>query len=70
MATAARGVSVFERDVLPNGVRILCAPMPHVQSTSCFLMFAAGSRYETSETNVFVHFVEHMFFKGTECCPS
>ena len=70
MATATSGVSVFERHVLPNGVRLLCAPMPHVQSTSCFLMFAAGSRYETSETNGIAHFAEHMFFKGTERRPS
>ncbi len=37
----------FERETLPNGIRLLTAPMPHAQSVSCFLMFAAGSRYET-----------------------
>src|SRR5918993_4563821 len=69
MATAARGVT-FERINLANGVRLLTAPMPHVQSTSCFLMFAAGSRYETAETNGIAHFAEHMFFKGTERRPN
>jgi predicted Zn-dependent peptidase len=70
MATTAGGVEVFERTTLPNGVRLLTAPMPHVQSTSCFLMFAAGSRYETAETNGIAHFAEHMFFKGTERRPT
>jgi predicted Zn-dependent peptidase len=69
MATATGGL-VFERTTLPNGVRLLTAPMPQVQSTSCFLMFAAGSRYETAETNGIAHFAEHMFFKGTERRPT
>jgi predicted Zn-dependent peptidase len=74
MATTARSVSaaptIFERTTLPNGVRLLTAPMPTVQSTSCFLMYAAGSRYETAETNGIAHFAEHMFFKGTERRPT
>jgi predicted Zn-dependent peptidase len=60
----------YELTSLPNGVRILTAPMPNVQSTACFLMFAAGSRYETAETNGIAHFAEHMFFKGTENRPT
>ncbi|MGE5690866.1 MAG: M16 family metallopeptidase [Pseudomonadota bacterium] len=59
----------FERTTLPNGVRVLTAPMPHAQSVSCFLFYAAGSRYETKETNGIAHFAEHMFFKGTERRP-
>jgi len=70
MATTAGGVTTFERATLPNGVRLLTAPMASVQSTSCFLMFAAGSRYETPETNGIAHFAEHMFFKGTERRPT
>jgi predicted Zn-dependent peptidase len=63
-------VSVYERHVLPNGLRIVTAPMPHAQSATCFLMLAAGSRYETRETNGIAHFAEHMLFKGTERRPS
>jgi predicted Zn-dependent peptidase len=33
-------------------------------------MLAAGSRYETPETNGIAHFAEHMFFKGTEQRPT
>src|SRR5437868_14012551 len=63
-------MSVFERRALANGVRVLTAPMPQAQSVTCALMFAAGSRYETRETNGIAHFAEHMFFKGTERRPS
>jgi predicted Zn-dependent peptidase len=63
-------MAVFERQTLSNGLRVLTAPMPHVQSTSCVIMLAAGSRYETSDTNGIAHFSEHMFFKGTERRPS
>jgi predicted Zn-dependent peptidase len=63
-------VSVYERTQLANGVRVLTAPMSHAQSVSCFVMVAAGSRYETPETNGIAHFAEHMFFKGTEQRPT
>jgi predicted Zn-dependent peptidase len=63
-------VSVFERETLSNGVRLLAAPMPQVQSVACFIMLAAGSRYETPETSGIAHFAEHMFFKGTERRPT
>jgi len=63
-------VTAFERHTLRNGVRVLTAPMPQAQSVTCALMFAAGSRYETRETNGIAHFAEHMFFKGTERRPS
>jgi predicted Zn-dependent peptidase len=63
-------MSVFERDELSNGVRLLSAPMSQVQSVACFIMLAAGSRYETPETSGIAHFAEHMFFKGTERRPT
>jgi predicted Zn-dependent peptidase len=63
-------MAAYERQTLPNGLRLLTAPMPSAQSVSCFLMFAAGSRYETRETNGIAHFSEHMFFKGTERRPT
>ena len=62
-------VTTFERATLGNGLRVLTAPMPQAKSVACFLMMAAGSRYETRETNGIAHFAEHMFFKGTERRP-
>ncbi len=61
---------VFERQTLDNGLRLLTAPMPQVPSTTCFVFLAAGSRYETAQTNGIAHFCEHMFFKGTERRPT
>jgi predicted Zn-dependent peptidase len=63
-------VPTFERQTLDNGLRVLTASMPHAQSVSCFVMLAAGSRYETPATNGIAHFSEHMFFKGTERRPT
>src|SRR5213595_301131 len=63
-------MSTYERHVLDNGLRVLTAPMPEAQSVTCAVMLAAGSRYETPETNGIAHFSEHMFFKGTERRPT
>jgi len=63
-------MAVYERATLSNGIRLLTAPMSHAQSVSCIVMLAAGSRYETPETNGIAHFAEHMFFKGTENRPT
>jgi len=62
--------NVFELERLDNGLRVLSADMPRVQSVTCMIMLAAGSRYETAETNGIAHFAEHMFFKGTERRPT
>jgi predicted Zn-dependent peptidase len=61
---------VFERSVLANGLRVVTAPMPEARSVTCMIMVAAGSRYETRESNGIAHFSEHMFFKGTERRPT
>src|SRR5580765_6047361 len=63
-------MSVFERTTLDNGLRVLTASLPQVASTTVFVFYAAGSRYETRETNGIAHFTEHMFFKGTERRPT
>ncbi len=63
-------MSTFELKRLDNGLRVLTAPMESAQSVTCAIMLAAGSRYETAETNGIAHFSEHMFFKGTELRPT
>src|ERR1051325_1150898 len=44
--------------------------MASAQAVTCAIMLAAGSRYETPDTNGIAHFSEHMFFKGTERRPN
>ncbi|HEY3577619.1 MAG TPA: pitrilysin family protein [Gaiellaceae bacterium] len=63
-------MTVFQRETLDNGLRVLTADLPYAQSVSVLVMLAAGSRYETEETAGIAHFSEHMFFKGTEKRPS
>jgi len=63
-------MSTYQRHILGNGLRVVTAPVEHAKSVTCFLMFAAGSRYETRETNGIAHFTEHMLFKGTERRPT
>ena len=55
---------------LSNGLRVLTAPLPHAQSVACYVMLAAGSRYENAGNRGIAHFAEHMFFKGTERRPT
>ncbi len=50
---------------LPNGVRLMALPMPHVQSASVGVFLRVGSRDETPATNGISHVLEHMAFKGT-----
>lgn len=56
----------YEQTVLPNGLRILTATMPHTHSVSLSLYVGTGSRYERDEQAGISHFLEHMLFKGTE----
>jgi predicted Zn-dependent peptidase len=63
-------VSAFSKTTLSNGLRVVTADMPAAKSVACFVMLAAGSRYETRDTSGIAHFAEHMFFKGTENRPT
>jgi predicted Zn-dependent peptidase len=63
-------VTVFQRDTLDNGLRVLRADLPYAQSVAVMIMLAAGSRYETADISGIAHFSEHMFFKGTERRPT
>ncbi|AXI39793.1 peptidase M16 [Bacillaceae bacterium ZC4] len=49
-----------------NGVRIILESIPTVRSVAIGVWIGTGSRNETKETNGISHFLEHMFFKGTE----
>src|SRR3989344_6164410 len=60
----------FEKITLKNGLRVILAPLESVMSTTAIVLCGAGSRYETRATNGISHFLEHMFFKGTEKRPT
>ena len=57
---------MFQKTVLPNGVRIITEEIDHVRSAAIGLWVGAGSRDEEEGYKGISHFIEHMFFKGTE----
>lgn len=60
----------LHRHVLPNGLRVLVAPMPHTRSATAALFFGMGARYEAAHEQGIAHLVEHMLFKGSAKYPS
>src|SRR6476660_1119637 len=65
-----RRMTVYQRDTLSNGLRVVTAPLEHAKSVACYVMLAAGSRYEEQTNRGIAHFAEHMFFKGTKRRPT
>ena len=58
--------SLYQKTVLPNGVRIITEEIEHVRSAAFGIWVGAGSRDEREGYEGISHFIEHMFFKGTE----
>jgi predicted Zn-dependent peptidase len=54
---------------LGNRVSLLNAPSSS-RNVGVFLIVRAGSRDETAQTSGLAHYLEHMFFKGTERRPT
>jgi predicted Zn-dependent peptidase len=63
-------VMQYEKHTLKNGVRVILAPEDSSSTATVLILVGTGSRYETRENNGISHFLEHMFFKGTEKRPS
>jgi predicted Zn-dependent peptidase len=57
---------VFNKTVLPNGIRVVSRQMPGTRSASLGIWVENGSRDESPRQNGISHFIEHLFFKGTE----
>lgn len=60
----------YEKITLQNGLRVILAPMKETQTMTVLMMTGTGSRYETKKQNGLSHFLEHMFFKGTQKRPT
>jgi len=61
---------MYKKTTLPNGLRIITAPMADTKTVTVLVLVATGSKYETKEINGISHFLEHMTFKGTNKRPS
>lgn len=57
------------RDVLPNGLRVVTLEVPHLHTATLAVYVRCGSRHETPATNGVSHFLEHLFFRGSERFP-
>src|SRR5919197_955958 len=61
---------MFDKSVLPNGLRVVSSSLPHTRSVSINIFLGAGSRYESDDIAGVSHFLEHMLFKGTRRRPT
>jgi predicted Zn-dependent peptidase len=56
---------MLQRDVLPNGVRIVTENITYVQSVALGVWVGVGARDEAAPVRGISHVIEHMLFKGT-----
>jgi predicted Zn-dependent peptidase len=56
---------MFQITTLPNGLRVVTAEMPGMESVALGLWVGVGGRYETKTISGVSHFIEHLLFKGT-----
>lgn len=56
---------MVQREVLPNGVRIITENITYVQSVALGIWVGVGARDETDNLRGVSHVIEHMLFKGT-----
>lgn len=56
---------MIQREVLPNGVRIVTENITYVQSVALGVWVGVGARDEADPLRGISHVIEHMLFKGT-----
>ena len=66
-ARAADDVGIsWETEALPNGLKVIYAPMPSSPVTQVRVDYHVGSRDEQSDRQGFAHMFEHMMFRGSD----
>ena len=61
---------MYDLKKLDNNLQTLTVPMQGTKTVTVLAMVKTGSRYENKDNNGISHFLEHMFFKGTEKRPT
>jgi len=56
---------MYKKSVLHNGLKVIIAPMKGTRAVTVLILVGTGSRYESEQLNGITHFLEHMFFRGT-----
>ena len=57
---------MYRKDTLANGIRVVSETLPKSRSVSIGVWVKVGSRHEPPHIGGISHFIEHLFFKGTE----
>src|SRR3954464_7194360 len=57
------------KSVLHNGLRVVTVELPHLHAGMLAAYVRAGSRHEEARLNGVSHFLEHLFFRGSEGYP-
>ena len=55
----------FMQEILPNGLRVIYAPMHNAPVVQVRVLYHVGSRDERSDRQGFAHMFEHMMFRGS-----
>lgn len=55
-----------EITTLPNGLKVVSDPVPHLETATVGMWVDVGSRHEPQALSGISHLLEHMAFKGTE----
>lgn len=66
----AESIHLVHRTVLPNGMRVVTVPQPHLHTATVAVLVKVGARHETLRTNGLSHLLEHMVFRGSQRYPS
>ncbi|MFA5068434.1 MAG: pitrilysin family protein [Candidatus Izemoplasmatales bacterium] len=59
-------MKMYKKITFKNGLRLITVPMENANSVTVLILVGTGSKYETKDINGISHFLEHMFFKGTQ----
>jgi predicted Zn-dependent peptidase len=60
---------MYKKIELKNGLELITAPIEGTKTATVFVIVRAGSKNENKNNNGVSHFLEHVFFKGTEKRP-
>jgi zinc protease len=55
----------FQQETLPNGLRVIYAPMEESPVVHVRVLYHVGSRDERPDRQGFAHMFEHMMFRGS-----
>lgn len=60
----------YELKKFDNGLRLITCPIDGTKAVTVLFLFGVGSRFEAEKLSGLSHFLEHMYFKGTNKRPT